>query len=265
VTSSKSGVSALGLKRELGLASYQTTWRLLHKLRRAMVRPARDQLAGVVEVDETYVGGVEVGVAGRETRTKSIVVVAVEVIDDRRAGRIRLGTVPNVGVAGLRPFVERAVAPGSEIRTDAWAGYSFLDRPNPAGGKPAYQHAVINVSASGDPAHVSLPHVHRVASLLKRWQLGTHQGSVTREHLDYYLDEFTFRFNRRTAKHPGLLFHRLLEQAVQIPPTRHAEIVGGTTLQSGLRGRRRAPRPILGNAAPCDYFSAGIDDSDPPF
>jgi hypothetical protein len=102
-------------------------------------------------------------------------------------------------------------------------------------------------------------------SLLKRWQLGTHQGSVTREHLDYYLDEFTFRFHRRTAKHPGLLFHRLLEQAVQIPPTRNAQIVGGTTDQRGLRGRRRVPPPILGNTLPIDYFIAGVDDSDPPF
>lgn len=131
VTSSKRGVSALGLQRELGLPSYQTTWRLLHKLRRAMVRPDRDQLAGVVEVDETYVGGVEVGVTGRETHTKSIVVVAVEVINDRSAGRIRLATVPNVGAAGLRPFVERAVAPGSEIRTDAWPAYNLPRPPDP--------------------------------------------------------------------------------------------------------------------------------------
>jgi len=211
LTGQKHGVSALGLQRVLGLGSYQTAWTMLHKLRRAMVRPDRDRLSGVVEVDETYVGGVEPGVAGRRTRTKAIVMIAVEVHSPRGFGRIRLGRVPDVSAQSLVPFVCEAVEPGSVIRTDGWNGYASLpDR--------GYAREKIVLSATGDPAHVSMPAVHRVASLLKRWLLGTHQGAVRPEQLDYYLDEFTFRFNRRTSRSRGLLFYRLLQQAVVTDP-----------------------------------------------
>lgn len=220
VTNQKHGVSALGLKPVLGFGSYQTAWTLLHKLRRAMVRPGRDRLAGDVEADETYVGGVEPGVRGRETRKKAIVAIAVEVPGKREIGRVRMARIPNVSGASLTPFIEEAVEPGSVVLTDGWKGYGGLQRAG-------YVHKSTNISASGDPAHVVMPAVHRVASLLKRWLLGTHQGSVRPEHLDYCLDEFTFRFNRRRSRRRGMLFYRLLEQAVELPPAPYRGMIGG--------------------------------------
>jgi transposase-like protein len=218
VTSQKNGLSALGLQRALGLGSYQTAWMMLHRFRVAMVRPGREQLAGTVEVDETYVGGEESGVRGRETHTKSIVAIAVEVREPRGFGRARLQRVADVSALSLIGLVEATVEPGSTVQTDGWPSYATL----PAHG---YTHTKTILSASGDPAHVSMPAVHRVASLLKRWLLGTHQGSVSPQHLDAYLNEFTFRFNRRTSRRRGLLFHRLLEQAVLSPPTTYKDTV----------------------------------------
>ena len=83
------------------------------------------------------------------------------------------------------------------------------------------------IAASGDPAHVAMPRAHRVSSLLKRWLLGTHQGAARPHQLDFYLDEFAFRFNRRSSQRRGLLFYRLLEQAIQVDPAPVATIVGG--------------------------------------
>lgn len=214
MTNQKQGVSALGLQRLLGLGSYQTAWTILRKLRTAMVRPGRDRLRGTVEVDETYVGGIERGVHGRGTECKFIVAIAIEILSPKGYGRVRLARVNDVSGASLIPFVCAAAEAGSEIRTDAWNGYNGL-------AEKGYSHQRVNVSQSGDPAHVSLPGVHTVASLLKRWLLGTHQGSVTAEHLDSYLDEFGFRFNRRHSRQRGLLFLRLLQQAVATPPTRY--------------------------------------------
>jgi transposase-like protein len=222
VTNQKSGVSALGLQRTLGLGSYQTAWTWLHKLRRAMVRPGRDRLRGTVEVDETYVGGVEAGVDGRQTNEKSLVVIAVE-IAPKGFGRIRLGCVPDASRDSLIGFVRNAVEPGSDVRTDGLLAYREL----PAHG---YRHTVRVVAGSGQKSHEALPAVHRIAALLKRWLLGTHQGSVSARHLDYYLDEFTFRFNRRSATARGLLFYRLLQQAVEVKPAPYRRIVGGTML-----------------------------------
>ena len=220
VTNEKLGGSAMGLQRLLGLGSYQTAWSWLHKLRRAMVLPGRDRLRGLVEVDETYVGGVEVGVHGRKTRTKSIVVIAIEVHEPKGYGRVRLRRVPDVSGPSLVGFVRDAVQRGAVVRTDGWKGYDGLR-------KAGYTHAATKVSASGSPAHVVMPGVHRIASLLKRWLLGTHQGAVRGKHLDYYLDEYTFRFNRRKAKARGLVFYRLLEQAVQTGPVTYDGIVSG--------------------------------------
>jgi transposase-like protein len=211
VTNQKYGTSALGLQRVLGLGSYQTAWTMLHKLRRAMVRPGRDRLAGDVEVDETYVGGSEPGVRGRETHKKAIVAIAVEIPAPRGFGRARLHRVPDVSADSLVGFVAEAVEPGSVVHTDGWGSY------NPLPGR-GYTRKKTVLSATGDPAHISMPAVHRVASLLKRWLLGTHQGAVRPEQLDYYLDEFTFRFNRRTSRSQGMLFYRLLEQAVATEP-----------------------------------------------
>jgi transposase-like protein len=220
VTSQKYGGNALGLKRILGLGSYQTAWSWLHKMRRAMVRPGRDRLSGRVEVDETYVGGEEEGVSGRYTEKKAIVAVAIEVHEPKGFGRVRLRQVPDVSGDSLVPFVCDVVAPGSVVLTDGWQGYASLSRHG-------YVHEKTILSTSGDPAHVAMPGVHRVASLLKRWLLGTHQGAVSNKHLNYYLDEYTFRFNRRTSKARGLLFYRLLQQAVQTAPTPYRQLVGG--------------------------------------
>ncbi len=212
LTGHKYGANALTLKRMLGVNSYQTAWAWLHKFRRAMVRPGRDRLTGIVEVDESYVGGEEEGTHGRETYKKAIVVIAVEMRQPKGFGRIRIKHVPDVSSASLTPFVRAAVEPGSTVHTDGWNGYNDL-------AKHGYDRKVTVVSAGGDPAHVVMPGVHRVAALLKRWLLGTYQGAVSNEHLNYYLDEYTFRFNRRRSRSRGLLFYRLLEQAVQTEPT----------------------------------------------
>jgi transposase-like protein len=219
VTSQKFGGSAKGLQRVLGMGSYQTAWAWLHKLRRAMVRPGRDRLSGIIEVDETYVGGAEPGVDGRETETKSIVVVAAQE-EGGRIGRIRLRRIPDASASSLLPFVSDSIEPGAIVRTDGWAGYNGLSAMG-------YTHQVMNITRSGLLAHQVLPHVHRIASLLKRWLLGTHQGAVSDQHVGYYLDEFTFRFNRRGSRSRGLLFYRLLQQAVGIEPVPYQQLVGG--------------------------------------
>lgn len=221
ITSQKYGANALGLQRVLGLKSYQTAWAWLHKFRRAMVRPGRDRLNGIVEVDEVYVGGVEDGARGRYTETKAIVAVAVEIVDEKRLGRVRMRPVQDVSAASLASFVRDAVEPGASVLTDGWAGYTGLTAFG-------YDHIVINQSASPDPAHVLLPGPHRVASLVKRWLLGTYQGGVAKAQLPYYLDEFTFRFNRRSSRARGLLFYRLIEQAAALPHTPTAELYRGT-------------------------------------
>lgn len=230
ITSQKYGANALGLQRDLGLKSYQTAWAWLHKFRRAMVRPGRDRLDGIVEVDEAYVGGVEEGGRGRYTETKAIVAVAVEIIDEERLGRVRMQVIPNVRAASLGPFVSSAIKPGATVITDAWSGYTEVE-------SLGYDHLVLNQAASADPAHVLLQGPHRVISLVKRWLLGTYQGAVAIAHFPYYLDEFTFRFNRRRSRARGLLFYRLLEHACQIPPTPTTTLYRGTG-----RGPARRPR-----------------------
>ena len=217
VTSQKNGASALGLQRILGLGSYETAWTWLHKLRRAMVRPDRDRLSGCIEIDETYLGGLEKGVRGRETTNKALIVVAAEE-NGKGVGRIRMRRVTDASAASLHPFVIDSVESGSVVHTDGWDGYSGLARRG-------YQHKVTVLRNKQQSASELLPRVHRVASLLKRWLMGTHQGAVSHEHLDYYLDEFTFRFNRRTSRHRGKLFYRLLQQAMIAGPTTYAQMV----------------------------------------
>ncbi len=222
VTSQKNGVSALGIQRVLGLGSYKTAWALLHKLRRAMVRPGRDRLRGTVEVDETYWGGEEEGAIGRLTEDKAIIAVAAEE-DGKGIGRIRLRHIPDVTRASLHGFIAEAVEPGSTVRTDGLNAYLGLD---------GYVHdrQVQRRQAEGD--HL-LPRVHRVVSLLKRWLLGTHQGAIGHEHLGYYLDEFTFRFNRRTSASRGKLFYRLAQQAAQISPAPFDSLIRPQPLGGG--------------------------------
>jgi transposase-like protein len=219
ITSQKLGGSALGLKRVLGLGGYQTAWSWLHKMRHAMVRPGREQLCGNVEIDETLIGGEDSGgKRGRGAGRKSIVVIAVEVINPKGFGRVRMQSIPDASAINIMQFVLNTVKPGSTIFTDCWRGYSQLQ-------SNGYVHEKINLSEADDPAHVLMPGVHRIASLLKRWLLGTHQGAVSPQHLDYYLDEYSFRFNRRKSTARGLLFYRLLQQAVEIPTITYKSLV----------------------------------------
>lgn len=224
VSSQKTGASALGLQRVLGLGSYRTAWSWLHKLRRAMVRPGRDRLTGRIEVDDAYVGGHAERGFGRTKGKKALIVVAAEE-DGKGIGRIRIHRVAAATTDYLHGFVLEAVEPGNVVHTDGWDGYTGLD-------KKGYAHEVTLMGRRSPRESSLLPRVHRVVSLLKRWLLGTHQGAVSHEHLDYYLDEFTFRFNRRTSRHRGKLFYRLLQQAVEIEPTTYKEMI------RDVRGRK---------------------------
>ena len=214
----------MGLHRVLGLGSYRTAWMWLHKLRRAMVRPERDQLSGEVEVDETFVGGVEAGGGRRQVGRKALVAIAAEV-RGRAIGRIRMRRIRDSSAASLRPFIQEAVMPSGVVVTDGLPTYLGL----PEWG---YRHKRKVILGSGDPAHVAMPRVHRVAALLDRWWLGTYQGAIRPLHLDYYLDEFTFRFNRRTSCSRRKLFYRLAQQAAAITPTPYQALVGRRPLQN---------------------------------
>ena len=206
------------MMRVLGLGSYQTAWTWLHKMRHAMVRPDRDMLKGTVEVDETMIGGESHGgKRGRGAADKQIVVIAIEITDPIGFGRVRMKRIEAADANNLISFIKSNVSMGSRIRTDAWRAYSGL-------AANGYAHEMTNLSESGDPAHVVMPGVHRVASLLKRWLLGTHQGAVSSQHLEYFLDEYTFRFNRRHSKSRGMLFFRLMQQAVQIKAVTYHEL-----------------------------------------
>lgn len=223
VTSQKNGASAASIQQVLGLRSYQTAWTWLHKLRRAMVRPGREKLNGVVEVDETFVGGEEKD--GTWVERKSVVVIAAEE-DGKGIGRIRMSTIPVTTKKCLHPFIQEMIEPGSVVHTDGLRSYEGIE-------KLGYKHKrTVLLGKKIDAASKLLPRVHRVASLLKRWLLGTHQGAVSPEHLNYYLDEFTFRFNRRTSRSRGKLFYRLLQQAVQIEPTTYKSMIGGADSDS---------------------------------
>lgn len=217
MTSQKTGTSALNLKRQLGLSSYQTAWTWLHKLRRATVRPGREALVGPVEVDEGYVGGVEEGVSGRHVEDKAVVAVAVEVRGDG-AGRLRMATVDDVTGESLEGFVAENVAPRSQVKTDGWSGYLGLR-------SAGYRHRRRVIGRDPGRASKLFPHVHRALSLLKRWLLGTYQGAVQPKHLPAYLDEFVFRFNRRRSRRATLPFQRLCSIAVATPPITYRQLV----------------------------------------
>lgn len=220
VTSQKNGASALGLQRVLDLKSYETAWTWLHKLRRAMIRPDRDRLSGWVEVDETMIGGEEEGVSGRHTLKKTWVVIAAQA-DGPGTGRIRMRVVKDCAAASLHRFIQDCIEPGSVIHTDGWQSYSGLE-------EKGYRREIAKLDTRKDASKL-MPRVHRVASLLKRWLLGTHQGSVAYYYLPYYLDEFTFRFNRRKSKSRGKLFFRLMENAVSTAPNTYESMVRSVT------------------------------------
>jgi transposase-like protein len=207
ITSQKHGISALGLQRVLGLGSYRTSWAMLHKLRKAMIRPGRERLSGFVEVDEAYWGGEEEGVRGRQTHDKALIIVAAEARGEG-LGRIRLQRIPTADRKHLHAFIHESIEPGSTVHTDGLAAYLELS---------GYTHDR-KVQRHQPPGVHLLPRVHRVISLMKRWLLGTHQGAISHAYLDDYLNEFTFRFNRRTSRSRGKLFYRLAQQAVEIAP-----------------------------------------------
>lgn len=219
LTTAKNGLSAKTLERTLG-TSYRAAWAMLQRYRVSMVRSERERLSGTVEVDETLVGGVEQGGKRGRGAIKSIVVIAVESKEPKGFGRIRMRHISDASGANLQPFVCDVVAQGATVCTDGWTGYNGLP-------KHGYLHERRVLSSSGDPAHVAMPGVHRVVSLLKRWLLGTHQGSVVPAHLQSYLEEFTFRFNRRTSNSRGLVFRRLMEQAVITGPVTEADVTFG--------------------------------------
>jgi transposase-like protein len=218
----KDGISALSLKRTLSVGSYQTTWAALHRLRSALVRPGRERLSGVVQVDETFIGGVEPGLPGGRARgKKALVAIAVEMRGGDRLGRCRMQVVPDASAETLQAFVKDHVEPGSTVVTDGWPSYPGLV-------KLGYKHEARNQSAARargkDPGEL-LKGVHRIASLAKRWLLGTHQGAVENSHLPAYLNEFVFRFNRRNSRSRGMLFFRALQLAVMHEPVRYDDLI----------------------------------------
>jgi transposase-like protein len=234
----KDGISALSLKRSLEIGSYQTAWAMLHRLRSVLVRPGRDRLAGTVEVDETYIGGEELGLRGGRARGKKVlVIIAVERIEPRGFGRARMALLADTSAASLRAFLVDNVEPGATVITDGLQSY------RPAVIEP-YIHDRL-VGAAGPAASKLLPGVHTVASLAKRWLLGTHQGAVDEAHLASYLNEFVFRFNRRRSRSRGLVFYRMLELAAAHEPVRYRDLIANPEPRARLpvppRARGRPP------------------------
>lgn len=212
----KNGVSAKGLQKVLGFGSYRTSWTWLHKFRRLMVLSGRTKLQGTIEVDEILIGGKSSGKRGRGAEGKSLVAVAVEV-KGRKTGRVRLAKITDASSDSLNEFIENNIEQTSTIITDGWPSYNDL-------GDMGYDHKIQKATVKDDDEEV-LPNVHRIASLLKRWLLGTHQSYLNKNKLEYYLDEYVFRYNRRTSTSRGLLFLRLIEQAVKATPVSYKEII----------------------------------------
>lgn len=208
-TTRKAGINALTLKALLGLGSYDTAWTWLHKLRSCTIRDGREKLSGKVEVDEIYIGGRHSGKRGRGAEHKLAVVVATEK-RGKKLGRVRLQVIENCSGKELIPFIKANVVSGSTVVTDGWKGYSSLD-------KKSYNHQQIFQVKAKNKESV-LPGVHMVASLIKRIYLGTYHGRLEKNYLQRYLDEYTFRFNRRNTKYVGKRFYRIVQQAVNTVP-----------------------------------------------
>lgn len=240
VTTQKNGASAIGLQRILGLKSYETAWTWLHKFRRAMVRPGRELLSGRVEVDECFIGSPEEEMRGRGSVDKTLVVVAVEE-NGRGIGRIRIKQIPNASGSALNRFLQESVAPGSVVHADGWKGYKNV-------GWHGYEHEVTVLKGKKEIASELLPRVHLVISLLERWLMGTHQGAVSHKHLEHYLDEFTFRFSRRTSMNRGKLFYRLVQQAVAAEPVTLDKILHPEKMHMRKLPARKAPAREDGNS-----------------
>jgi transposase-like protein len=218
----KDGMSALSVQRALEIGSYPTAWAMLHRLRSVLVRPGRERLTGMVEVDETFIGGEEAGLRGGRARGKKVLTgIAVEVTYPRGMGRCRMAPLSDASAKSLHAFVTDHVEPGATVITDAWQGYRGLEELGYVHDRRSQRAA----RARGEDPGELLPAVHRVASLIKRWLLGTHQGSVEPAHLPSYMNEFVFRFNRRRSRSRGLLFYRVLELAIAHDPVRYRALV----------------------------------------
>ena len=233
-TSGKDGISALSLQRTLEIGSYVTAWAMLHRLRAVLVRPGRDRLTGTVEVDETYIGGEEPGLRGGRARGKKVLVcIAIEVFEPRGFGRCRMQTLTDASATSLHAFITDNVEPGAHVITDGWNGYRGIETLGYTHERRSQRAA----KALGEDPGKLLPGVHRVAALVKRWLLGTHQSSVDPAHLQSYLNEFVFRFNRRRSRARGMLFYRVLQLAVTHAPVRYRDLVADP------KPKRVTPRP----------------------
>jgi hypothetical protein len=215
VATHRNGISARQLWLQLGLGSYKAAWLLLRKLRRAMVDPGREPLAGLVEVDETSISfrtrdDPAAAKPGRSREGKLLIAGAVE-IEGKGPGRARLAVIADYSAAALGAFVAGNVAGGSTVVSDGWSGYARLKDVK-------HDPRVIGEA----PAHLVLPWVHRVFANAKRWAMGVHHG-LRPEHLQTYLDEFVFRFNRRRT--PAAAFERLLGLAVDLQPTSYEMLI----------------------------------------
>jgi transposase-like protein/ribosomal protein L37AE/L43A len=220
LVSQKNGASALELQKALGLGSYKTAWTWLHKLRRAMVRPGRDRLSGRVEVGITDWGGLERGSQERQRQDRALIVIAAQE-GGPDIGRISVKRIPDASADSLTAFIQEAIEPGSTVHTDGRQGFSEVE-------EKGYIHQVAGVNGKNEPATELLPQVRLIASLLKRRMLAAHQGAVSCEHLEFYLDEFTFRFNWRRTKKRGVLVDRLLQQAVAVAPVPYKAMIRRT-------------------------------------
>lgn len=218
----KNGVSAMNVKQVLEIGSYQTAWAMLHRLRSVLVRPGRDRLTGRVEIDETFIGGAEPGLTGGRAKGKKVLTgIAVEVREPTGIGRCRMAPLVDASSESLHVFVKDHVEPGATVITDGWSGYLGVEDLGYVHDRRSQRAA----KARGEDPEALLPAVHRVASLTKRWLLGTHQGAPAEDHLSRYLNEFVFRFNRRTSRSRGMLFYRVLELAVAHGPVRYADLI----------------------------------------
>ena len=218
VALNKNGISALALKRMMGFGSYQTAWAWLHKIRGMMKRSGREKLVGTVEVDETYLGGPKPGKRGRGAEGKALICIALEKKEgDPKPGRVRMEVIPDACGETISNFVLRNVEMGATIRSDGLPSYRNLS-------EIGYQHDRV-IEDKKKPESM-MPALHLVISLAKRWIIGTMQGRISEKHLPIYLDEFVFRFNRRTSKNRGKIFYRLLDQCITSSPLPYWKIIG---------------------------------------
>ena len=225
----KDGVSAKSLQENLGIKSYESAWLLLHKLRVAMVRSDREKLSGEIEIDEAYIGGeLAGGKRGRGSENKQLIIIAVQLekiksdkpsdaLHAHRLAKIRAKCLENASKEQIHPFITDNIAVGSILHRDDWSGYKGID-------EAGYTSVIVKASKS-EKEEDKLPHIHLAISLINRWILGTYQGGIEEFHLQTYLEEYTFRFNRKTSHNRGWLFYRLVQGAMSTTPLTYEDII----------------------------------------